>query len=294
MSLKGILNIDKEKGISSARVVSLVRRALDMKKVGHTGTLDLEASGVLPIVVGKATRISDYMMTKDKVYKTDLILGIRTDTLDAAGEVTARSDKPINKDEFIKVMESFKGEIEQIPPMYSALKVGGKKLYDLAREGIEIERKIRKVKIYDIKLLSFDFPKASIEVTCSKGTYIRTLVDDIGIRLGTFAHVENLERFRVGKLDIKDSIKSADILEISKDELIKKLRPLDIALDHLERLDIDKKYLENLINGQKILINKQIDGEIRIYIENDFIGLAKIASEDGRNFLKMEKVFYER
>ena len=104
MSLKGILNIDKEKGISSARVVSLVRRALDMKKVGHTGTLDLEASGVLPIVVGKATRISDYMMTKDKVYKTDLILGIRTDTLDAAGEVTARSDKPINKDEFIKVM----------------------------------------------------------------------------------------------------------------------------------------------------------------------------------------------
>ncbi|WP_297689206.1 tRNA pseudouridine(55) synthase TruB [uncultured Anaerococcus sp.] len=294
MSLKGILNIDKEKGISSARVVSLVRRALDMKKVGHTGTLDLEASGVLPIVVGKATRVSDYMMTKDKVYKTDLILGIRTDTLDAAGEVTARSDKPINKDEFIKVMESFKGQIEQIPPMYSALKVGGKKLYDLAREGIEIERKIRKVKIYDIRLLAFDFPRASIEVTCSKGTYIRTLVDDIGIRLGTFAHVENLERSRVGKLDIKDSIKSADILEISKDELIKKLRPLDIALDHLERLDIDKKYLENLINGQKILTNKQIDGEIRIYIENDFIGLAKIASEDGRNFLKMEKVFYER
>lgn len=191
-------------------------------------------------------------------------------------------------------MESFKGEIEQIPPMYSALKVGGKKLYDLAREGIEIERKIRKVKIYDIKLLSFDFPKASIEVTCSKGTYIRTLVDDIGIRLGTFAHVENLERSRVGKLDIKDSIKSADILEIPKEELIKKLRPLDIALDHLERLDIDKKYLENLINGQKILTNKQIDGEIRIYIDNDFIGLAKIASEDGRNFLKMEKVFYER
>lgn len=294
MSLKGILNIDKEKGISSARVVSLVRRALDMKKVGHTGTLDLEANGVLPIVIGKATRVSDYMMTKDKVYKTDLILGIRTDTLDAAGEITARSDKLINKDEFIKVMESFKGEIEQIPPMYSALKVGGKKLYDLAREGIEIQRKIRKVKIYDIRLLSFDFPRASIEVTCSKGTYIRTLVDDIGIKLGTYAHVENLERFRVGKLDIKDSIKSADILEMPKEELIDRLIPLDIALDHLERIDIEKKYLENLINGQKIITNKQIDGEIRIYIEDEFIGLAKITSEDGKNFLKMEKVFYER
>ena len=173
---KGILVINKEKGISSARVVSLVRRALDMKKVGHTGTLDLEASGLLPIVVGKATRVSDYMMQKDKTYETVMILGARTDTLDAAGTITEKSDVVVSKEEFIKAMDSFRGEIEQIPPMYSALKVSGKKLYDLAREGIEIERKKRKVKIYDIKLLDFDFPRAKISVTCSKGTYIRTLV----------------------------------------------------------------------------------------------------------------------
>ena len=177
--LKGILNVNKEKGISSARVVSLVRRALGMKKVGHTGTLDLEASGVLPIVLGKATRVSDYMMTKDKVYETELILGAKTDTLDAAGKILEESDKEVTKEEFLQVMNTFKGEIEQIPPMYSALKVNGKKLYDLAREGIEIERKKRKVNIYDIELLFFAFPKATIRVTCSKGTYIRTLVDDI-------------------------------------------------------------------------------------------------------------------
>src|SRR5699024_9643053 len=159
-------------------------------KVGHTGTLDLEASGVLPIVIGKATRVSDYMMTKDKVYETELILGAKTDTLDAAGKLIAKSQKVIYEDQFLEVMNTFRGEIEQIPPMYSALKVNGKKLYDLAREGVEIERKKRKVNIYDIDLLDFAFPKARIRITCSKGTYIRTLVDDIGEKLGTFAYVD--------------------------------------------------------------------------------------------------------
>ena len=221
--LKGILNVNKEKGISSARVVSLVRRAFDMKKVGHTGTLDLEASGVLPIVIGKATRVSDYMMTKDKVYETELILGAKTDTLDAAGKLIAKSQKVIYEDQFLEVMNTFRGEIEQIPPMYSALKVNGKKLYDLAREGVEIERKKRKVNIYDIDLLDFAFPKARIRITCSKGTYIRTLVDDIGEKLGTFAYVDELIRIRVGDLDIKDAIKSEDLLSMAKKDLLEKL-----------------------------------------------------------------------
>lgn len=291
---KGILNVNKEKGISSARVVSLVRRALDIKKVGHTGTLDLEASGVLPIVVGKATRVSDYMMTKDKVYETDLILGAKTTTLDAAGEITQKSSKVIGKDEFLAVMNTFKGEIDQVPPMYSALKVNGKKLYDLAREGIEIERKKRKVNIYDIDLLDFDFPRAKIRVTCSKGTYIRTLVDDIGEKLGTFAYVDNLVRARVGEFDIKDAIKSEDILEISREDLLKKLYPIDTALKNFEKIVLDKSYLEKLINGQVVEVEKNYGKIIRVYCEDEFLGLGNNYGENDKNFLKMEKVFYER
>lgn len=291
---KGILNVNKEKGISSARVVSLVRRALDIKKVGHTGTLDLEASGVLPIVVGKATRVSDYMMTKDKVYETNLILGAKTTTLDAAGEITQKSSKVIGKDEFLAVMNTFKGEIDQVPPMYSALKVNGKKLYDLAREGIEIERKKRKVNIYDIDLLDFDFPRAKIRVTCSKGTYIRTLVDDIGEKLGTFAYVDNLVRARVGEFDIKDAIKSEDILEISREDLLKKLYPIDTALKNFEKIVLDKSYLEKLINGQVVEVEKNYGKIIRVYCEDEFLGLGNSYRENDKNFLKMEKVFYER
>lgn len=292
--LKGILNVNKEKGISSARVVSLVRRALNMKKVGHTGTLDLEASGVLPIVIGKATRVSDYMMTKDKVYETELILGAKTDTLDAAGEIIEKSDKEVTREEFLQVMKTFKGEIEQIPPMYSALKVNGKKLYDLAREGIEIERKKRKVNIYDIELLDFAFPKATIRVTCSKGTYIRTLVDDIGEKLGSLAYVNELARVRVGELDIKDAIKSGDLLEIPKEDLINKLYPIDTALKDFDKITLDRKYLDNLVNGQIVEVDKNYGKIIRVYAEDDFIGLGNNFSQDGKNFLKMEKVFYER
>lgn len=292
--LNGILNVNKEKGISSARVVSLVRRAFGMKKVGHTGTLDLEASGVLPIVIGKATRVSDYMMTKDKVYETELIFGAKTDTLDAAGEIIANSDKEVTKDEFLQVMNTFRGEIYQIPPMYSALKVNGKKLYDLAREGIEIERKRRKVKIYAIELLDFSFPKAIIRVTCSKGTYIRTLVDDIGEKLGTFAYVNELKRVRVGELEIKDAIKSQDLLEIPKEGLIERLYPIDTALKDFEKMVLGIKYLDRLVNGQLVEVDKNYGKIIRVYAGEDFIGLGNNFSQDGKNFLKMEKVFYER
>ena len=292
--LKGILNVNKEKGISSARVVSLVRRALGMKKVGHTGTLDLEASGVLPIVIGKATRVSDYMMTKDKVYETELILGAKTDTLDASGKIIAKSDKVVSRDEFIEAMNTFKGEIEQIPPMYSALKVNGKKLYDLARDGIEIERKRRKVKVYDIDLLDFAFPQATIRVTCSKGTYIRTLVDDIGEKLGTLAYVNELKRVRVGDLDVKDAINSEDILKIAKKDLLEKLYPVDFALKDFEKIVLDKKYLENLVNGQMVEVADRFDKTVRVYAGEDFIGLGENYKENDKSFLKMEKVFYER
>lgn len=290
----GILIVDKEEGISSARVVSLVRAAFNQKKVGHTGTLDLEASGLLPIVLGKATKVSDYMMEKQKTYIAKAHFGIKTDTLDRAGEVIGRSDKVISKEELEAVLENYKGEIEQIPPMYSALKVNGKKLYDLAREGQTIDRKRRKVRIYDIKIIDFAFPLATIEVTCSKGTYIRTLIDDIGEDLGTLAYVKGLRRIRVGNFLVEDAIKSQDIMETDIEDLKAMLKGPDLALERYERYDLDRTYLKKIINGMTVRIPDKNQGLVRLYIDDEFIGLARAFLSKGEYFLKMEKVFYDR
>ena len=226
----GILNINKEKGISSQKCVYLVKKTLGIKKVGHTGTLDLEASGVLPVVIGKATRLSPYIMDEEKEYICEAIFGKRTDTLDFAGKFIDQSHKTFEKDELLKILDEFKGEIVQIPPMYSALKHKGKKLYELARDGIEIERKERKVNIYRLELIDFSFPKAIFRVKCSKGTYIRTLIDDIGLMMGTFAYVNNLTRSQVGVFRIEDSIKSQDLEKLGRDYLLRKMYPSDFPL----------------------------------------------------------------
>ncbi|MDD7044777.1 MAG: tRNA pseudouridine(55) synthase TruB [Peptoniphilaceae bacterium] len=290
----GILIVDKEEGISSARVVSLVRSAFNQKKVGHTGTLDLEASGLLPIVLGKATKVSDYMMEKQKTYITKAHFGIKTDTLDRAGEVIGKSDKVISRDDLEAILENYKGEIDQIPPMYSALKVNGKKLYDLAREGKSIERKKRKVRIYDIKVIDFAFPLATIEVTCSKGTYIRTLIDDIGEDLGTLAYVEGLRRIRVGDFLVEDAIRSQEIMATDIENLKAMLKGPDLALVQYERYDLDETYFKKVINGMTVKIPDKNQGLVRLYIDNEFIGLARTFLSKGEYFLKMEKIFYDR
>lgn len=290
----GILIVDKEEGISSARVVSLVRSAFNQKKVGHTGTLDLEASGLLPIVLGKATKVSDYMMEKQKTYISKAHFGIKTDTLDRAGEVIGKSDKVISRDDLEAILENYKGEIDQIPPMYSALKVNGKKLYDLAREGKSIERKKRKVRIYDIKVIDFAFPLATIEVTCSKGTYIRTLIDDIGEDLGTLAYVEGLRRIRVGDFLVEDAIRSQEIMATDIENLKAMLKGPDLALVQYERYDLDETYFKKVINGMTVKIPDKNQGLVRLYIDNEFIGLARTFLSKGEYFLKMEKIFYDR
>lgn len=283
----GVIIVNKENGISSQKCVSLIKKKLNVKS-GHTGTLDLEASGVLPIVIGKATRISDYVMCQGKTYIANLEFGKRTDTLDYSGKITQTSDKKINKDEFSKIICNFKGEISQIPPMYSALKQNGKKLYELAREGINVERKKRVVKIYDIKILDFDFPFAKIEVDCSKGTYIRTLVDDIGEKLGTYAYLTSLVRTRVGNFRIEDSIKSEKINCTDIDILVSKIISIDESIIGFENYNLDEKYFQNIINGMKIDVNSK-DGEYKVYCNNIFIGIGNV--KDG--ILKMKKVFYE-
>lgn len=293
--ISGILNVNKEVGISSNKCVSLVKKALDIKKVGHTGTLDLEAYGVLPIVVGKATRVSDYLMDDKKEYITEAVFGKRTDTLDYSGEVLDTSDIVFDKDQLLEVMEGFKGEITQIPPMYSAIKVNGQKLYDLARKGVEIERKVRKVSIYEFEILEYEFPKAKFKITCSKGTYIRTLIDDLGEKLGSFAYVDSLCRSKVGDFYIEDSIKSQNLLSMDKDQLLSKLKPVDFALSSYKKVTLQNTYYKQAINGMTMLVENYYGDElVRVYIGDEFIGLAKSSIGNDRNFLKMDKVFYER
>lgn len=293
--ISGILNVNKEVGISSNKCVGLVKKALNTKKVGHTGTLDLEAGGVLPIVIGKATRVSDFLMDEKKEYITEAIFGSRTDTLDWSGQVVEESDKTFTEDELINEMENFKGQITQIPPMYSAIKINGSKMYDLARKGIEVERKTRKVTIFDFKLLDFDFPKATFEITCSKGTYIRTLIDDLGEALGSFAYVNKLTRSKVGDFVIEEAISSADLLEMDKDQILKRIKPVDYVLKDYKEIRLDKSYFKQATNGMTMRVDALYsDDLLRVYIEDQFIGLGKNFKNEDRYFLKMEKVFYEK
>ena len=293
--ISGILNVNKEVGISSNKCVGLVKKALNTKKVGHTGTLDLEADGVLPIVIGKATRVSDFLMDEKKEYITEAIFGSRTDTLDWSGQVVEESNKTFTKDELISEMENFTGQIIQIPPMYSAIKINGTKMYDLARKGIEVERKKRKVTIYGLKLIDFDFPKATFKITCSKGTYIRTLIDDLGEALGSFAYVNKLTRSKVGDFVIEEAISSKDLLEMDKEEILSRIKPVDYALKDYKEIRLDESYFKQATNGMTMRVDDiYSDDLIRVYVDDKFIGLAKNFKNEDRYFLKMEKVFYEK
>ena len=196
--IHGIINVYKEKGFTSHDVVAKLRGIVGQKKIGHTGTLDPDATGVLPVCLGKATKLCDLLTDKNKTYEAVLLLGKTTDTQDITGEVLEeKSTEALTEEKVREAIEGFIGDYEQIPPMYSALKVNGKKLYELAREGKVIERKARPVKILDIQILEIDFPKVRMEVSCSKGTYIRTLCHDIGEKLGCGGCMESLIRTRV-------------------------------------------------------------------------------------------------
>ena len=215
--MDGVLNIRKEKGYTSFDVVAKLRGILHMRKIGHTGTLDPQAEGVLPVVLGKATKLVDYLTEKQKTYEALMHLGIETDTQDMTGTILNESPVNVTNDEIISVMNEFIGEYQQVPPMYSALKVDGKKLYELAREGITVERKPRSVTFYDIQIEDIDLPYVRFSVTCSKGTYIRTLCYDIGRALGCGACMEELKRTRSGNFEWKDSMTLEEVENAVRD-----------------------------------------------------------------------------
>lgn len=217
MGLDGILNIRKEKGFTSHDVVAIVRRTLHIRKVGHTGTLDPDAEGVLPICVGKATKLSDLIMNGRKSYRAVVRLGITTTTEDASGDILSQNPVDFDEAKITDAVQRFVGEQTQVPPMYSAIKVNGKKLYELAREGKEIERKSRTITIYGIQIRRFLPPDAfEIDVDCSKGTYIRTLCSDIGKALGCGAHMAELLRTRTGAFTLDDAITLQQLQEMTE------------------------------------------------------------------------------
>ena len=209
--MDGIINIYKPKGMTSHDVVNRVRRIAGTKKVGHTGTLDPDAEGVLPICINRGTKVADMLTASRKRYTAEFVLGITTDTLDIGGNVTAERAVNVSKNQITEAIKSFEGEIEQIPPMYSAIKVGGRKLCDLARKGVEVERKARKVEIYEINILDVKKNSFTIDVKCSKGTYIRTLGSDIGEKLGCGAVMTSLVRTQSSIFEIANSVKLDDL-----------------------------------------------------------------------------------
>lgn len=275
--MQGIINLYKPKGISSFGAVAAVRKLTGIKKVGHTGTLDPLASGILPICIGSGTKFSDYIMAGEKTYKAELQLGITTDTYDSEGKILSSSEVNSDIDEITNVILSFIGVQFQMPPMFSAIKKDGKKLYDLARQGIEVERDLRKIEIFDIKVLDIALPYVKLSVDCSKGTYIRSLCRDIGEKIGCGGIMSSLERTRNGIFKIGDSI---NLQDLNKDNINDYIKPIDSALINYAPLDFDIKYKKSLLNGVSIdndnLIYELTEGQIyRVYIEDSFIGLGK-------------------
>lgn len=293
--MNGIINVFKPKDMTSHDVVNILRRVTGIKRIGHTGTLDPMATGVLPICIGKATRVSEYLLNLDKEYIADLTLGSQTDTLDMEGEIINTSDKEVTEEEIIEAIDNYKGDILQTPPMYSALKFQGKKLYELAREGKTIERAKRKIKIYSIDILNIDDnKKITFKVHCSRGTYIRSLCDDIGFDLGTFGYMSYLMRTKAGSFEIQDSYSLDYIKSLDKDEIRDILIPMDSSLKHIDSFNIDDKYYDGLINGVKIKLDNDIDWEqdkdYRVYCKGLFIGIGSIIKRDLDLYMKMNKV----
>ena len=289
--IDGLLIFDKEKGITSHDLVYKVRKKLGIKKVGHTGTLDPMATGVLVISIGKGTKTSDYILSSDKVYEAKIKLGVLTDSYDITGKILEEENVNFTEEEIKDALIKLTGKISQRPPIYSALKVNGKKLYEYAREGKDVEIKKRDVEIYKIELLDFNGKdEFKILTKVSKGTYIRSLANDLGRSLGTFGTLTELRRTRSGSFKIEDSIKVSDFEKLSLDEITEKILPMDLALIDFKRIDIPKSFCEKFIMGQFYKLKEKLNDEnYRVYSEDNFLGIGEIREKDGEFFLKMKK-----
>lgn len=290
--INGLIIVNKKRGTGSTDYVRMVKKLINQKKVGHSGTLDLLAKGVLVICLGKGTKIIEYIQKEKKTYIATIKFGIQTSTLDSEGDIINSSDKLVNEEEFLKIISNYVGNISQIPPMYSALKHNGKRLYDLAREGITIERKPRDTFIYSIDLENFDFANQEciIKTTVKAGTYIRTLIDDIGTDLGAFAYMKDLVRVECSGFNIEQSI---DLEEETQISIQNKIIPLEDALVSLQRLKVDHEEFTKLKNGMTCNIDTNLaPGQYNVLFENKLIGIGNLFETLKGKMLKLEKHLY--
>ncbi len=287
----GIINIYKESGYTSHDVVAKMRGILGQRKIGHTGTLDPDAVGVLPVCLGQATKLCDMLTDRPKEYKAVLLLGVKTDTEDISGSVIEKKTVNVTRNEIETAIYSFIGEYSQTPPMYSAKKQGGRKLVDLARQGIVVERKPSLVNIYDILIESIDGLEIAFTVRCSKGTYIRTLCKDIGDRLGCGGCMKNLIRTSVAGFDIKDAIKLSEVKKYKEENILDRyIVPIDKVLEEYEtQLYVKAEYDKNALNGnvlaKKCFLSDNLDFEdkqkLRVYDSNKkFLGIYEYIKAD--------------
>lgn len=299
--IHGILNVYKEKGYTSHDVVAKLRGITGQRKIGHTGTLDPDAEGVLPVCLGRGTKLCDLLTDRDKTYETVLLLGRVTDTQDISGTVLENRDiSGISEESVRAAIAGFVGGYEQIPPMYSALKVNGKKLYELAREGIEIERRARAVKIYGIDIISMELPRVKLRVQCSKGTYIRTLCHDIGMKLGCGGCMEELIRTRAGQFSLDGSLTLTEIAQRKQEgRLMDAVIPVDAVFEDYPRLIVRKEWEKTAKNGNplpgKAFVHMDgadhCRGNVRIYDESgQFLSVSRWRKE--REEYHIIKMFY--
>ena len=296
--LNGIINIHKEAGFTSHDVVAKMRGICGQKKIGHTGTLDPQATGVLPVCLGSGTKLCDMLTDKDKEYVAELLLGQTTDTQDVTGQVLSESPVEVSEDRVREAVMSFVGDYDQIPPMYSALKVNGKKLYELAREGKEVERKARPVTILEIEILDIQLPVVKMRVACSKGTYIRTLCADIGEKLGCGGTMKSLVRTKVGHFTLENAITLEELQKLRDEGKLESIvKSVDGCFADCPVLHVQEKWRKLLENGNSFYASQTREGEtypvgqwVRIYHENDsFVGI--YAYDEGRKWYKPVKMF---
>lgn len=295
----GIINVYKERGFTSFDVVAKLRGILKTKKIGHTGTLDPDAEGVLPVCIGRATKVCDLLTDKDKVYEAVLLLGVETDTQDTSGAVLKEVPVECKEAQVIEAILSFTGEYAQVPPMYSALKVNGKKLYELAREGKTVERKPRNVKIFSIDILDISLPRVRMSVHCSKGTYIRTLCHDIGRKLGCGGCMESLLRTRVDRFSLENAHKLWEIETLAGEGRVEEqILSVDKLFEDWQAVWTKADFDVVVHNGNPI-DQRMIQAEIpknterlRVYdSKGTFIGIYEYSKD--RRIYKPVKMFYE-
>ena len=277
--IDGILNLDKPKDLTSHSVVRRVRQVADQRKVGHAGTLDPMATGVLLVCLGRATRVAEYLMESPKVSRASIRLGVVTDTYDAEGTVVATHPVEVTRDEVEAALDDFKGPILQVPPMYSALKRDGKPLYKLARQGITVERPPRAVEIYSLEMTVWQPPELALELSCSSGTYVRSLAHDLGQVLGCGAHLSGLVRTAVGEFKLENAI---GLDELTREDLPALLHPLDVALYHYPAFHLDEEGAREVLFGRGIAAPEKDEGIARAYgPDGAFIAVLYFRPEKG-------------